>query len=250
MAISARSSVDVRARVLPRSWLRLINLLKKRNLPPVPDQRGISGEYKANFLSTLSFQWMQPLLVTGYQRPLELNDIWEVNPKREVVVLADRSKAALAKRKARNTPSKLDLLVWAIYDTFPVELIIGAISTFIAWCLQVLTPFVLRDLIQFVQEAYNATSSGSPPPNIGRGIGLAVGIACMQSLQSLCTNQFFYRGMMLGGQARSVLIACIFEKALKLSGRAETAHGNGGEGWTNARVINLMSTDTSRIDAA
>ena len=43
----------------------------------------------------------------------------------------------------------------------------------------------------------------------------------MQMIQSLGTNHFIYRGMMVGGQARGVLISVIFEKAMNISGRAK-----------------------------
>jgi ATP-binding cassette subfamily C (CFTR/MRP) protein 1 len=103
-----------------------------------------------------------------------------------------------------------------------------------------------------------------------------------------------YRGMMIGGEARGVLIALIFSKAMKLSGRAKAGgkaiheaappldikpgseeHVNwykkmlkknrkedkkipagvagvagDGEGWGNGRIVNLMSTDTYRVDQA
>jgi ATP-binding cassette subfamily C (CFTR/MRP) protein 1 len=111
----------------------------------------------------------------------------------------------------------------------------------------------------------------------------------MQILQSLGTNHFIYRGMMVGGQARAVLISVIYEKAMKISGRAkaggravvegpETLASNSrnelsdksgpkngepkgstdaargiagdGTGWGNGRVVNLMSVDTYRVDQA
>ncbi|KAK5158137.1 ATP-binding cassette transporter yor1, partial [Cryomyces antarcticus] len=96
---------------------------------------------------------------------------------------------------------------------------------------------------------------------------------------------------MIGGQARAVLITVIFDKAMKLSGRAKAggksteappkelkpgsseekkwfkkrlgkdkdskgkpdkAKGvsGDGQGWGNGRIINLMSTDTYRVDQA
>ena len=100
-----------------------------------------------------------------------------------------------------------------------------------------------------------------------------------------------YRGMMIGGEARGVLIALIFSKAMKLSGRAKAGGqaiaappppdikpgsaaekkwykrllkrkakkpapvgaagvAGDGEGWGNGRIVNLMSTDTYRVDQA
>lgn len=115
-----------------------------------------------------------------------------------------------------------------------------------------------------------------------------VGITCMQALQSLCTNQFLYRGQMVGGQIRAVLISQIFDKAMKLSGRAkaggkatpeeikaleeakdglikdgkektqgpktvpDAAKGVAGDGrgWSNGRIVALMSIDVDRINLA
>jgi hypothetical protein len=87
--------------------------------------------------------------------------------------------------------------------------------------------------------------------------------------------------MMVGGQCRAALIVAIFEKSMKISGRAK-AGGNDagmepankspngeekratpekrldegadihsdGAGWGNGRIVNLMGTDTYRIDQA
>lgn len=122
-------------------------------------------------------------------------------------------------------------------------------------------------------------------------------ITAMQMFSSLGTNHFIYRGQMVGAQTRGVLITIIFEKAMRLSGRAKAGgraidstekeeekpktleekqnfikrmisdklHPKGGpqvtkdqgegisgdgRGWGNGRIVNLMSTDTYRIDQA
>lgn len=122
----------------------------------------------------------------------------------------------------------------------------------------------------------------------------------MQVLQSLLTSQFFFRGMMVGGQSRAALVNAIFTKATKLSGRAkaggkeaessskETSQSDheelqvardgvmreinekkkgkkskpkmsaktaaniagDGSGWSNGKIIGLMSIDTDRVDKA
>ena len=265
-----------------RTWKERLNPLRKKHVPPVPAEPSISKEYQAGLFSSLTFQWMTPLMSVGYQRPLELNDIWTVNPDRSVAVLAARLREAVKRRK--HSSGKSDPLAMAIYDTFKKDIWIGGLCQLTAACMQVLSPFTLKYLIAFVEEAYSARSNGGASPPIGRGVGLVVGITCMQLMQSLCINQYFYRGMLVGGQTRSALIACIFEKAMKLSGRAKAGgkftstcekpldeiqsksrerrknthpgqkEQTGGskirEGWNNGRISNLMSTDTSRIDQA
>ncbi|KAI4659604.1 uncharacterized protein J4E79_006139 [Alternaria viburni] len=270
-----------------KPFYKRLNFLKN-NPPPLPKERDVCPEYTASFFSRLSWQWMQPLMRVGYKRPLEKNDIWKVNPDRSAELLATRLEEAFKRRRAEG---KERPLLGAMFDTFKWEFIIGGTCQLSASVIQAVAPFVLRYLIKFAARAYLAQRTGAPAPDIGEGIGLVIGITAMQFLQSLATNHFMYRGMMIGGEARGVLIALIFNKAMKLSGRAKaggeavleapppdikpgseaqvkwykkmlkkkekkqspkTAAGvaGDGEGWGNGRIVNLMSTDTYRIDQA
>ncbi|KAM0796432.1 ABC multidrug transporter [Usnea florida] len=277
-----------------KPWYKRLNPLKRSIKPPVPKERRISREYGAPFLSLLTFQWMAPLMSTGYQRTLELNDIWLVNPKRASPILSDKLSTSFQRRVARGDKYPL---VWALHETMKFEFWLGGICQLCSSILQVMSPFTLRYLIAFATEAYEANASHQPPPHISKGIGLVIGISVMQMFQSLCTNQFIYRGQMVGAQSRGSLITVIFEKAMKISGRAKAGgktiedtikqdgevenetkkqnfvkrmldkklHPTGGPqvtpdkakgisgdgaGWGNGRVVNLMSTDTYRVDQA
>ncbi|KAI3098250.1 hypothetical protein CBS147333_9109 [Penicillium roqueforti] len=269
-----------------KKWYRRLNPLRLQKTPPVPTERSVSREHGASFFSIISFQWMSPLMKVGYLRPLELQDIWTVNPDRAVDVLSSRLDAALEKRTESgvNRP-----LLWALYDTFRFEFLLGGICQLLSSLLLVFAPYLTRYLIAFATEAYVAEKAGLPEPYIGRGMGFVVGITCMQSMQSLCTNQFLYRGQVVGGQIRAVLISHIFNKAMKLSGRAKAGGqatpeevkaldatkealsnpeekgkqhkpdtalpGPGGvagdgRGWNNGRITALMSIDVDRINLA
>ncbi|MCJ1375345.1 hypothetical protein MMC20_006580 [Loxospora ochrophaea] len=281
-----------------KAWYKRLNPLKRSVKPPVPRERTVSREYGASFLSLLTFQWMAPIMTVGYQRPLELNDIWLVNPDRRAELLAEKFTASFDMRVARGDRYPI---FWALHETFKFEFWLGGFCQLFANIFQVISPFTLRYLISFATEAYAAQHGGPPGPHIGRGIGLVFGITIMQMLQSLGTNHFIYRGYMVGGQSRGILIAVIFEKAMKLSGRAKAggkaledggsqedndikakadktvkagllrtaiqkrlqpqtgprttpdkAKGISGDGvgWGNGRIVNLMSTDTYRVDQA
>lgn len=277
-----------------KPWYKRLNPLKKSVNPPIPKERSVSREYGASFLSHLTFQWMAPLMSTGYQRTLELNDIWLVNPNRASPLLSDKLSASFRRRVARG--DKYPLL-WAMHETFKFEFWLGGICQLFSSIFQVLSPFTLRYLIAFATEAYEAQARHTPAPQISKGIGLVIGITAMQMCQSLGTNHFIYRGQIVGAQTRGTLITVIFEKAMKISGRAKAggkaiegtikqdgdvekevkrqnffkrmldkklnptggpqvtpdkAQGISGDGvgWGNGRVVNLMSTDTYRIDQA
>lgn len=282
---SVATELAVENKPRKQTWTERINPFKHAILPPIPKERMPSREHQAGWFSVLTFQWMAPLMSVGYQRPLELEDIWSVNPNRSVDVMKHKLLTSLEVRRGRK--GKFSPLAMALYDTFKKEVIIGGICQFIAAMTQVLSPFVLKYIIAFAGEAYAAQHGDGPAPPIGRGVGLVLGVAAMQSILSACTNHFIYRGMMVGGQSRSVLISVIFEKAMRLSGRAKAGGKaveaeatkpefqpgskeekayfkkqlkNGksgkkgisgdGQGWGNGRIVNLMSVDTYRIDQA
>ncbi|KAG8405028.1 ATP-binding cassette transporter yor1 [Metarhizium acridum] len=272
-----------------KPWYRQINPLRWGGVPPVPKERIVSREYTAGFFSKLTFQWMTPLMTTGYKRQLEKADIWQVNPDRAVEPLTQKVKESFHRRVQNGEKNPL---FWALHETFKFEFWLGGLCALITAILQVLAPFTLRFLIQFATDAYIANVRGGPPPPIKNGIGLAIGITAMQIFQAFGVSHFIYRGMMMGGQSRGVLIGFIYEKAMVISGRAkaggvkpsimpesddadevekgkETATDEqsagkkkkktktkkgkpqqDGLGWANGRIVNLMSVDTYRIDQA
>jgi hypothetical protein len=77
----------------------------------------------------------------------------------------------------------------------------------------------MKALITYADTAYIAHQTGAPGPPIGRGVGLAIGLAAMQTVQSICQHHFFYRSMMVGAMARSALISVIYRKSLVLSNK-------------------------------
>ena len=280
-----------------RPWYRRLNPLRRGKVPPVPQERTVCREYNANFFSLLIFQWINPLMTTGYKRTIELNDIWLVNPDRASDPLINTMMDSFRRRVKRGERKPL---IWALYDTCRGEFLLGGTCALFSSMFQVFSPFATRYLIQFATDAWNADKHGSPQPNIGHGIGLALGITFMQICQSTATNHFIYRGMMVGGECRAMLINAIFDKTLKISNRAKaggkalsdeqasngieddalsekskrpglqrymsrTLHpktgpkvtpdmANGvsgdGTGWSNGKIVNLMSVDTYRVDQA
>src|SRR5690606_23753495 len=136
--------------------------------------------------------------------------------------------------------------------------------------------FLLKYLIRFANDAYTAQRNGTAAPPIGRGVGLALGVALLQATASVAMGQFTYRGVVTGGGARAALVAGIFKKSLRISAPARAGgrppaellleekaeakrvkkggkkkdNGIPAEGWTNGHVTNLMSTDSYRVDAA
>lgn len=201
-----------------KTWYRKLNPLRWGKVPPVPEVREVSHEHKASFISQLFFLWQGPLMTTGYKRPLEQKDIWSVNPDRSVVKMSEQLNASFKRRSAAGDRYPL---LWALHEVYHFEFYLSGACQLSSTIMQVMSPFTLRYLIQFATDAYLAQTTGSPAPNIGRGLGLVFGVTAMQILQSLGTNHFIYRGMLIGGMSRAALISLIYEKSMVVSGRAK-----------------------------
>ncbi|KAG6133513.1 hypothetical protein E4U38_002770 [Claviceps purpurea] len=269
-----------------KPWYKQRNPLRWGRIPPVPEERIVSREHDAGFFSKLTFQWMTPLMTTGYKRPLAQGDIWHVNPNRAVEPLTHKVQESFRRRVKNGDKNPL---FWSLLETFKFEFWLGGLCALLNSILQVVSPFTLRFLIQFAVDAYAANANGTPAPPMKNGIGLALGVTAMQLLQAFCVSHYIFRGMMMGGQSRAVLIAFIYEKAMVLSGRAKAGDTKSltmpgadseqanddektgktskkknkknkkgkkdklekdGLGWANGRIVNLMSVDTYRIDQA
>lgn len=281
---SAKSSAD---EAHNGRWHSIVRLFRRSNPPSPPAQRMPSREQSAGFFSKLTFQWIGPLMSLGYRRPLEINDIWTVSSDREVRKLSNTLSRCLSEQREGGSKRPLAM---ALFKTFKKEIVLGGVLQLISACVQVLLPFAMKYLIAFAGRAYEANAHSSPGVHvdIGRGIGLVFGITGMQILQSFCAHHFIYYGMMVGGQARAALVALIFDKTLTISSRAKAQgsnsrdaevtekHSNGvqpgrkheknflrkliskhlkpaasnNNGWSNGQIVNLMSTDTNRIDQA
>ncbi|KAG2147643.1 ABC protein [Suillus clintonianus] len=108
---------------------------------------------------------------------------------------------------------------------------------------QLMSPLVLRQIIVFAEERSAAIAAGESVPNVARGIAMAFGLFLLSVTQSVCTHQFFWCSMATGLLTRAALVTCIYERGLKLTGKARVK-------LNNAALVNHISTDVSRIDMA
>ncbi|KAG0276411.1 hypothetical protein BGZ95_007580 [Linnemannia exigua] len=93
-------------------------------------------------------------------------------------------------------------------------------------------------IINFV----NASSTVSPPP-AWHGYGLAVGMVVLALTTNICYQRWNLGSVKMGIYLRAALINMVYRKATTLSARSHLIYPDGS-------IVNLMSTDASRIDAA
>ncbi|KAI3479513.1 hypothetical protein L1887_58424 [Cichorium endivia] len=282
--------------------------------PPLPPPNSLDDARliplaNASLINRIFFQWMTPIMILGYQRPLEATDLWALSEDLSAKQLGGQLNAHWARRvaeaKAYNEklvsgeiqpglklraswalastlnpkggsrqqrearwrapprpapaaaaagppqPGKPKLpkepsghkkpsLVWAMHDQLAWKLWSGLVFKIVGDASLITSPLVLKAIIKYAQELYTAHARGVPGPPVGHGVGLSFALFFMQIISSLGTHQFFWRSMSCGVEARAALITAIFDRAMKMNGKARSS----------GKLINHISTDCSRIDFA
>ncbi|THV08675.1 P-loop containing nucleoside triphosphate hydrolase protein [Dendrothele bispora CBS 962.96] len=134
-------------------------------------------------------------------------------------------------------------LVWSLNDVFASQFWIGGFFKVFGDTCQLMGPLLVKALINFAKERASARDNGDPLPNIGRGIGMAIGLFCIVVVASLSQHQFFWRSMTTGVLTRAALTNSIYKRSVMLTGKSRVQ-------LSNAELINHISTDVSRIDTA
>ena len=94
--------------------------MKQEDIPldPIPktEAAALTPEAKANFLSILTYSWLDPIFKIGWKRPIEQTDLWLLEEKwyvkKQCELFAACWEKELERSKATNTPAKLHYAVW------------------------------------------------------------------------------------------------------------------------------------------
>ncbi|KAG0207958.1 hypothetical protein BGX28_000971 [Mortierella sp. GBA30] len=199
----------------------------------------VSPENFAWLPSRLVLWWLNDFFWKGYRHRIQEDDIYEMLDINKSAVLtgnllekweAEKKRAAMKLK----TPSLLKAIImafWRRYYTIILGLECGDAC-------QISGPLVLQQVIKFV----NASDSPNPPA-AWHGYGLAIGMVCLQLTQNVFYQRWNLGSVTMGIYIRTALIDLVFRKATTLSSRAHLVYPDGA-------IVNLMSTDASRIDTA
>ena len=185
---------------------------------------------EARFFSKMSFWWLNPLMKKGREKTLEDEDI----PKlRE----ADRAENCyflfleqLNKQK-RAEPSSQTSILWAIILCHWKEI-------FLSGCFAVLK-IVTLSMGPLLLNAFILVAEGKESFKY-EGHLLAISFFFSKCIESISQRQWYFRSRLIGLKLRSLLLAAIYNKQLRLSNSARLMH-SGGE------IMNYVTVDAYRI---
>ncbi|XP_041363039.1 multidrug resistance-associated protein 1-like isoform X2 [Gigantopelta aegis] len=242
---------------------------KEPEFYPIKQSEKPCPESSASFLSQITFWWFTSLVKKGYRKALERRDLWSLNscdtsqyvvPKFEqhwnkelntsqcLVSSPNPSRNSIPLKERYNdsrtyTEVNLDVTVKdgrrekkpnvlkCLVKTFGRFFLLAAVYKLMHDILLFAAPALLRLLIQFVKnkEEY-----------VWHGYLYASALLVCAVVQSLILHQYFHSCLVLGMRLRTVIIAAVYRKTLKLSSSARKKS-------TMGEIVNLMSVDAQRF---
>uniref|UniRef100_A0A8C7C742 Canalicular multispecific organic anion transporter 1 n=1 Tax=Oncorhynchus kisutch TaxID=8019 RepID=A0A8C7C742_ONCKI len=229
-------------------------------------------EVGAAFLSRITFNWFNSMVLNGFKRPLVQKDLWELSEAESTLQISQRFqqtmqtelKAArtrlqtkmrkrgeeknrlgkgvsqdvlmMEEKKKKKKEEKEDYpkswLIPTIATTFKRVLWESAIFKLITDLLSFASPQILKLMISFTMDKSIYTWTGYM---------YAVLLILVAIFQSLFLQQYFQRCFVLGMKVKTAIMAAVYKKALVVSNDARKES-------TVGETVNLMSADAHRFN--
>jgi ATP-binding cassette subfamily C (CFTR/MRP) protein 2 len=181
---------------------------------------------KAGFLGRMSFWWLNPLMKIGRKKTLEDEDI----PKLREADRAENCYMLFLEQLNKKKGAKPSILKAIILCHWKEIILTGCFALF-----KILTvsagPLLLNSFI-LVGEGKKSFKY--------EGHLLAISFFFLKSIESISQRQWFFRSRLIGLKVRSLLIAAIYKKQLRLTNSARLKHSGG-------QIMNYVTVDAYRI---
>uniref|UniRef100_A0A3B6DMQ7 ABC transporter C family member 13 n=1 Tax=Triticum aestivum TaxID=4565 RepID=A0A3B6DMQ7_WHEAT len=186
---------------------------------------------KASVLDLVTFSWMTPLFVIGYKKPLDKNDVPDIDERDYADLLSDSFKRILADVEHRHGLSTLSIYR-AMFLFIRRKAILNAVFAILCACASYVGPSLINDLVKFL--------GGERKNGLQKGYLLAVAFLSAKVVETIAERQWIFGAQRLGMRLGAALISHIYQKGLRLSCGARQKHSSG-------EIINYMSVDIQRI---
>ncbi|CAG0890313.1 unnamed protein product [Cyprideis torosa] len=199
---------------------------QRESSKPEPEKTRNCPFEKAGIFSHLFFTWMVPMFWKGYNRELEMKDLWDVPRSDESETLGHRLQRNFGRSKS---------LFRAVIRTFGWQILGFGIITFIEECIFLLTqPVLMMYLIRYFGGYGYSTLEGYL---------FASGVVLCSALYSFTHHQLFFGISHIAMKIRVACCTMIYRKSVKLSQAVlgETTVG---------QMVNLLSNDVNRFEQA
>ncbi|KVE53413.1 hypothetical protein Ccrd_023957, partial [Cynara cardunculus var. scolymus] len=176
--------------------------------------------------SRLTFSWIHPLIAMGYKKPLDLDDV----PELDSVDSARRAFLVLRNRLEWDNRITTFMLVKAVLWTTWKDIMMTAVLALVYTLASYVGPFLIDSFVEYLngnQDLYE-------------GFLLVSALIVGKIVECLAQRHQDFKVTQAGIKARSALVAMIYVKGLTLSSQSK-------QGKSNGEIINFMAIDAERI---
>ncbi|XP_012382272.2 multidrug resistance-associated protein 1-like isoform X2 [Dasypus novemcinctus] len=213
-------------------------------VPEALEAQKCSPEKSASFFSKVTYSWFSRVIILGYKKPLEREDLFELNESDSSYIVCPIFEKQWRKEVLRNqmrqkvkasfgkeTNSRKPSLLYALWNTFKFVLIQVALFKVFADILSFTSPFIMKQMIIFCEQRTDFGWSG---------YGYAMALFVVVFLQTLILQQYQRFNMLTSAKIKTAVIGLVYKKALVLSSVSRKKFSTG-------EIINLMSADAQQL---
>ncbi|XP_054164141.1 multidrug resistance-associated protein 1-like [Oppia nitens] len=204
-------------------------------------QKKTSPEKYVSFISQMTFNWFNSMVIKGRNRTLTTNDLWDLDVhnlsnyiinKFNKIWLPLLNKKKLFENEMKSKTKNHIKLIGPLLKTFWLQMFFVSLIKLMASSLVFISPLVLDSLLSFMNP------NNTEPYWRGYFYALIMFVALM--IESILNNQYEYQNNLLAMRIRATIISVIYNKTLKLS-------SCGRKSFTSGEIVNLMSVDCQRV---
>ncbi|XP_030465025.2 putative ABC transporter C family member 15 [Syzygium oleosum] len=205
--------------------------LLSENVEKLLESKTESPYGKATLFQLITFSWLNPLFSAGFKKPLEQNDVPDLDIKDSAAFVScsfgDCLKQVKEKDGATN-PSIYKAIFFFIRKKAAINALFAVVSAGASY----VGPYLIDDFVNFLTDKKSRS--------LESGYVLALAFLGAKMVETIAQRQWIFGARQLGLRLRAALILHIYKKGLVLSGQSRQRH-------TTGEIINYMSVDIERI---
>lgn len=185
----------------------------------------------ATLFQRITFSWINPLFSLGYKKPLEKDDVPNIDVEDSAQTCSQAFDKNLKTTIEQEGPGRAFFyksvlrFVWKKAAINAVFAVVNASTAYIG-------PYLINDFVVFLTEKQDQS--------LNYGYLLALGFLSAKIVETVTQRQWIFGARQLGMRLRAALISHIYQKGLLLSSQSRQSH-------TSGEIINYMSVDVQRI---
>nr|KYP56392.1 ABC transporter C family member 3 [Cajanus cajan] len=190
----------------------------------------------AGIFSILTFSWMGSLIAVGNKKPLDLEDVPQLDPGDSVVgafpSFREKLEAYCGGANAINSVTTFKLvkaLVWSAWKGILFTAFLAFLNTLASY----VGPYLIDAFVQYLDGRRQYEN---------QGYVLVSAFFFAKLVECLTQRHWFFRLQQIGIRINGLLVSLIFNKALTLSCQSKQVH-------TSGEIINFMTVDAKRVGA-